>query len=300
MRGASVVSAQSQRAEHSREMKQPSSSGRSRKFADLRLRLISAAGLAALALGAIWLGGVWTALLAALGAFIMIQEWRSITAEAGGPAGRQLVPYAIGVIGGVLLLLVAPAWAAVLFLLGAAIIGLVIDARRGRLGAGLWSAFGALYVGGAAMALLALRGFESFGLVTIIWAVLIVIAADVGGYFAGRIIGGPKLWPQVSPNKTWAGMFGGVGLALLIGVIFSSATTDTYFLQVATVSGLMALISQAGDLGESALKRRFGVKDSGNILPGHGGLLDRLDGHLPAMILAAILTFSRGQAVFIW
>ncbi|HLS18412.1 MAG TPA: phosphatidate cytidylyltransferase [Paracoccaceae bacterium] len=282
-------------------MKQPEpDSGASRKFADLRLRLISAAGLAALALGAIWLGGVWTALLAALGAFIMMQEWRSITAEAGGAAGGQVAPYAIGVVGGVLLLLVVPAWMAVLFLLGAAIIGVVFDAGQGRLGAGLWSAFGALYVGGAAMALLALRGFDPFGLVTIIWAVLIVIGADVGGYFAGRIIGGPKLWPRVSPNKTWAGMLGGVGLALVIGVIFSSATTDTYFLQVGTVSALMAMVSQAGDLGESALKRHFGVKDSGNILPGHGGLLDRLDGHLPAMILAALLTFSRGQAVFVW
>lgn len=278
----------------------PTDSRSSRKFADLRLRLISAAGLAALALGCIWLGGMWTALLGGLAAFIMMQEWRSITAEAGGAAGGQVAPYAIGVVGGVLLLLVVPAWAAVLFLLGAAILGFVVDAGRGRFGAGLWSAFGTLYVGGAAMALLALRGFDPFGLVTIIWAVLIVIAADVGGYFAGRIIGGPKLWPRVSPNKTWAGMLGGVGLALIVGALFSWATTDTYFMQVGIVSAIMAMVSQAGDLGESALKRHFRVKDSGNILPGHGGLLDRLDGHLPAMILAAILTFSRGQAVFVW
>lgn len=274
--------------------------GAGQKFADLRLRLVSALALAALALACIWVGGVWTALLAALAGFIMMQEWRSISAEAGGPAGLPLAPYAVGVVGAVLLLLIVPGWAAVLFLGVCATAGLAMDAGRGRLQAGLWSAFGALYVGGAALALLALRGFDPFGLVTIIWAVLIVIAADVGGYFAGRIIGGPKLWPRVSPNKTWAGMLGGVGLALGVGAIFSWATTDTYFLQVGTVSALMAMVSQAGDLGESALKRHFGVKDSGNILPGHGGLLDRLDGHLPAMILAALLTFLRGQAVFIW
>lgn len=282
-------------------MKQPASDSRAaRKFADLRLRVISAIALAALALGCILLGGGWTALLGGLAAFIMMLEWRSITAEAGGAAGGQVVPYAVGAVGGVLLLFVAPAWAAVLFLMAAAVAGLVIDAGRGRFPAGIWSAFGVLYVGGAAMALLALRDFHPFGLITIIWAVLIVIAADIGGYFAGRVIGGPKLWPRISPNKTWAGILGGVGLSLAVGAIFSWVTTDTYFMQVGTVSAIMAVVSQAGDLGESALKRRFGVKDSGSILPGHGGLLDRLDGHLPAMILAALLTFSRGQAVFIW
>jgi phosphatidate cytidylyltransferase len=159
---------------------------------------------------------------------------------------------------------------------------------------------GTLYIGAAAMAFVLLRGFEPFGFLSIIWAALVVVAADVGGYFAGRMIGGPKLWPAVSPNKTWAGLIGGIVLAMLVGFVFSGATTGTYFYQVGTVSALAALLAQAGDLAESALKRRFGVKDAGTLMPGHGGLLDRLDGHMVAILVAAALTFTRGQAVFIW
>src|SRR5699024_8503294 len=155
------------------------------------------------------------------------------------------------------------------FLVGGAAAGMGLDARRARGEAGLWSVLGTLYIGGAAMALVGLRGVDPFGLLTILWAVLVVIAADAGGYFAGRTFGGPKLWRRVSPNKTWAGMIGGVALAVAVGVIFSWATTTDY-MQVCAASGLAALLSQAGDLGESALKRRFGVKDAGSILPGHG------------------------------
>ena len=262
--------------------------------------MISALAIAALALFCIWMGGIWIAILGAAAALVMMLEWRSITAEHGAAARLQAAPYAIAVAGGVLLLPVAQGWLAVLCLFAGAAAGLLLDASRGRLRAGLWSGAGALYVGGAAMALAALRGFDPFGLLTIVWAVLVVIAADVGGYFAGRTIGGPKLWRRVSPNKTWAGMVGGVALAVLVGGLFSWATTGTDYVQVCSVSALAALVSQAGDLGESALKRRFGVKDSGTILPGHGGLLDRLDGHLPAIIVAALVTFSRGEAVFVW
>ena len=270
------------------------------KFADLRLRAFSAIGIAALALLCAWAGGVWIALLAAAAAVIMVLEWRSITARRGGPAGPQAAPFVIAALGGVLLLEFGPVWAAVVFLIGVSLAGLALDARRGERAAGLWSVLGTLYIGGAAMALVALRGFEPYGFLTIVWAVLVVIAADVGGYFAGRTIGGPKLWRRVSPNKTWAGMVGGIVLAFLVGGLFSWGTTGTYYYQVCTVSAVAALLSQAGDLAESALKRRFGVKDAGTLIPGHGGLLDRLDGHIPAILVAAIVTFSRHETVFIW
>lgn len=169
---------------------------------------------------------------------------------------------------------------------------------------------GGVYISAAVIAFVALRGIETcngepcasgpIGLLSILWAALVVIAADVGGYFAGRVIGGPKLWPRVSPKKTWAGLGGGVVLAFIVGGLFSWATTGTYFYQVCTVSMIAALLSQGGDLAESAVKRRFGVKDSGSILPGHGGLLDRLDGHMAAILVAAVVTFSRGQPVFVW
>ena len=209
-------------------------------------------------------------------------------------------PYALAAVAGVFALQFGPAWAAVLLLFGLAAAGFGWDAQHGRRMSGLWSVAGALYIGGAAMAFVALRGVEPYGFLTIIWAALVVIAADVGGYFAGRTIGGPRLWPAVSPNKTWAGLLGGIVLAFLVGGLFSWATTGTYFYEVCTVSAIAAVLAQAGDLAESALKRRFGVKDAGTLIPGHGGLLDRLDGHMAAILVAAVFTFTRDQAVFIW
>ncbi len=278
----------------------PSIADLSGKFADLRLRLISALAVGAVALLCIWLGGIWIALLAALAALAMILEWRSITAHDGRPAGMDAAPYAVAAVAGVLAVYFGVAWAGALLLIGLALAGYAWDAQRGRERAGRWAVAGAIYIGGAAMAFVALRGVESYGFLSIIWAAIVVIAADVGGYFAGRTIGGSKLWPAVSPNKTWAGLLGGILLAFLVGGVFSWATTGTYFYQVCTVSAIAALLAQAGDLAESALKRHFGVKDAGTLVPGHGGLLDRLDGHMAAILVAALVTFTRDQAVFVW
>ncbi len=159
---------------------------------------------------------------------------------------------------------------------------------------------GTFYIGTATIAFVLLRDVEPFGFLSILWAALVVVAADIGGYFAGRIIGGPKLWPAVSPKKTWAGLGGGVFLAFLVGGIFSWATTGTYFYQVCIVSMIAAVVSQAGDLAESALKRRFDVKDASGLIPGHGGVLDRLDGHMAAVLVAAAVTFARDKPVFVW
>jgi phosphatidate cytidylyltransferase len=163
-----------------------------------------------------------------------------------------------------------------------------------------WGVAGGAYIGIAGIGFLYLRAMEPHGLITALWVFLVVAAADVGGYFAGRLIGGPKLWPRVSPNKTWAGTGGGAALAIGLGGLFSWATTGTYYLQVCTVSAAAAVLSQGGDLAESALKRHFGVKDSGRLLPGHGGALDRFDGLLAAVLAVALIAWWRGQTVFIW
>lgn len=270
------------------------------RFADLRLRALSGVAVGALALLFVWLGGIWITLLAALAALGMVLELRSIVAQRGDPARADVAPYALAAVGGVLLVHFGTGPAAVLVLIGLSSIGLGWDARRHRQTEGFWSALGTLYIGGAAIGFVALREFDPFGFLSIVWAALVVVAADIGGYFAGRTIGGPKLWRAVSPNKTWAGLGGGVVLAFLVGGLFSWATTGTYFLQVCTVSAIAALLAQAGDLAESALKRRFHVKDAGTLIPGHGGLLDRLDGHMAAILVAAAVTFTREQAVFVW
>jgi len=262
--------------------------------------MISGALLGGAAFGLLWLGGTWSALLVAALAAAMAWEWRGVTtapapdppenrvlpvlAPAGAVLGLHFLgwPVALGWLGGLALILAVADW----YLRGARAAG--------------WAALGGAYIGIACMAFLALRAFEPFGFLTAFWIVLVVAAADSGGYFAGRLIGGPKLWPSVSPKKTWAGLAGGMGLAFLVGGLFSWATTGTYFQEVCTVSAIAALLAQAGDLAESALKRHFGVKESGDLIPGHGGALDRCDGLTAATLVAAAVTFWRGQTVFIW
>ena len=271
------------------------------RFSDLRTRLISAGALGAVALACLWLGGLWTGVLAALAGGLMMAEWRAITAaHVDDEPVRSGALYIFAVGWAPLAHYVRGVEIALFGLVAMAIYGLVLDIRRGQRAQGFWACLGVGYIGLAALALVELRAVEPYGFLSILWAGLVVIAADVGGYFAGKTIGGPKLWPAVSPKKTWSGIVGGVALAFLVGGVFSWATTGTYFPQVCAVSVVAAVLSQMGDLGESALKRRFGVKDAGAILPGHGGLLDRLDGHIAALLVVAAVTFWRGEAVFIW
>jgi phosphatidate cytidylyltransferase len=124
---------------------------------------------------------------------------------------------------------------------------------------------------------------------------LVVWVTDIGGYFAGRGIGGPKLWPRVSPKKTWAGAVGGFAASLVVAggfAAFDLGKTGPFLM----LGAMLSVVSQLGDLFESAVKRRFGVKDSSHIIPGHGGLLDRLDGFVAAVVMAAIFGFLRGGA----
>jgi phosphatidate cytidylyltransferase len=134
---------------------------------------------------------------------------------------------------------------------------------------------------------------QVWGFTALVLVLLVVWVTDIGGYFAGRGIGGPKLWPRVSPKKTWAGAIGGFVASLVIALGFAAfklGETGPLLLLAAALS----IASQLGDLFESAVKRRFGVKDSSQIIPGHGGLLDRLDGFVAAIALAATLGLLRG------
>lgn len=263
------------------------------RMADLRTRTLSGLALAAFAAAPIALGGPVAALfIAAMGA-AMGWEFRRITV---GP--RDAAAYAAGIAAAVLLAGLGQG-AAGLGLLAATGAGFaLIDARATRPPG--WAMVGAATAGLAALAFATLRGMEPHGLNIAVWIAVIVVATDTGAYFAGRLIGGPKLWPRVSPKKTWAGLGGGMALAALCGGLFSWATTGTYAGEVTTVSALAAMVAQGGDLAESALKRRFGVKDSGRLMPGHGGALDRLDGFAAATLVAAAVTLLRDKPVFMW
>ncbi|MHA1599153.1 MAG: phosphatidate cytidylyltransferase [Alphaproteobacteria bacterium] len=162
-----------------------------------------------------------------------------------------------------------------------------------------WLAFGAIYIVFPSLALLWLRGAGG-GRETVVWLLVLVWAADIGAYAAGRTIGGPKLAPAISPNKTWAGLFGCIAASALAGAAVANYFGTSGLFGVALISGFIGMLSQAGDLLESWVKRHFGVKDSSNLIPGHGGLLDRVDGLLAAALAAALIGFANKGNMALW
>jgi phosphatidate cytidylyltransferase len=162
-------------------------------------------------------------------------------------------------------------------------------------------AAGVLYIGLAGIALISLRHDNEAGRDNVLFLFLVVWASDIGAYLAGRALGGPKLAPGISPNKTWSGAAGGLLSALLVGGACALAfTPGASLLAITVVATLLSVASMLGDLAESAMKRRFKVKDTSSLIPGHGGLLDRLDGVLAAAPVAAVLSFALGHGRPLW
>jgi phosphatidate cytidylyltransferase len=168
-----------------------------------------------------------------------------------------------------------------------------------------WAAAGFFYAVAAQVASVLVRLDSAKGFLALMFVLLIVWVTDIGGYFAGRGIGGPKLWPRVSPKKTWAGAIGGFAASLAVAIGFS-ALGHGKTLPLLVLAAALSIAAQFGDLFESAVKRRFGVKDSSHIIPGHGGVMDRLDGFVAAIVLAAIFGYLRGgvdgvgRALMVW
>jgi phosphatidate cytidylyltransferase len=262
-------------------------------MSELRLRVISGVVMMVVALAALWLGGIAFWALASLLAILMMIEWSQMA-----KAARWQVWLAAALAAAVMLeaslfafkgagSLADPYYRLLAIntveLTGVAAILLAVISFRARLGAGL------LYAALPAIALVIIRQQAGQGLMLALWTLVIVWATDIGAYFAGRAIGGPKLAPKLSPNKTWAGLIGGMAAAAIIGVAVAAAARLPLYCWVAGAP--LAVAAQIGDLFESWLKRRSGVKDSGKLLPGHGGVLDRLDGVVPvAMLVASCVT----------
>jgi phosphatidate cytidylyltransferase len=154
------------------------------------------------------------------------------------------------------------------------------------------SGAGVLYAGLPVVALGWIRGDEPLGFLATLFVLLAVIVTDIGAYASGRSLGGPKLWPAVSPNKTWSGLIGGVLAASIAGGLFAWLSGTGSASWLAGLGLVLGLVAQGGDLAESALKRHFGVKDSSNLIPGHGGVMDRMDGIVTASVIAAIVAFA--------
>ena len=258
-------------------------------FADLGPRIGSAILMIAAALGALYIGGDLFVLFW-LGAAVAVNwEWQQLV---GGE--KLLARYAAGgatiAVAAALGHLSQPLPALAALMIGAACVAMLSDAGRR-----IWAGSGALYAGALAFSVCLLRASQPFGLAAVAMLFAIVWGTDIFAYFGGRLIGGPKLWPAVSAGKTWSGTITGVvsgaalGLAAArLGVGESLALLPTFLICLVT-----GAVSQAGDLFESAIKRRYGVKDSSNLIPGHGGVMDRLDGFTFAAIFAAGLGLVR-------
>ncbi len=253
--------------------------------------------LAPLALGAVWAGGPWVLALVLLAATAMGWEWTRLAARGRFGATAALIPMT-GLAATAALSLGAGAAIACLIAVLGALLVLAAAAASGK-GEPLWAAAGTFWIALGALAFLALAGLPEKVHETVFWLLAVVWANDIAAYAAGRGIGGPKLAPRVSPNKTWAGFAGGVVASGLVGWL-AGLVSETNLAPLIGMSLLLGVAAQLGDLAESWAKRHFGVKDSSRLIPGHGGLLDRVDGLLAASVLAWVATLAAGRPPLLW
>lgn len=262
---------------------------------ELRLRILSGIVMAAVVLAATWYGGLAFRLLSAAIALLVYYEWSTITRLGNGDR----------LIGWVLLGLIAIA-----IILGATGLGVVLLAAgliltfvRAIAGdeAKVWLPAGLFYAGLSGLSLAAIRGGDATGLSAMLFVFALVWATDILAYFVGRAIGGPKLAPKISPGKTWSGAIGGTVSAVVAGSAVALSLTDASPIWIVPTALVLSVASQAGDLFESFIKRRFGVKDSSHLIPGHGGVMDRVDGLViacfAAFLLMAVRALTSGQAL---
>jgi phosphatidate cytidylyltransferase len=278
----------------------------------LKLRVLSALVLAPIAIGAVWFGWPFLPLLTAVAAAVMVWEWSRLcrgggsgtAAPGAAPAGVLASdPSGLVLVATVLASVAAAAFAASgvgigLCVAGAALVFILAEREHGV--SSIWLASGALWIGLPCVLVLWLATRDGSGRATLLWILAIVWATDIGAYAFGSQIGGPRLAPRWSPRKTWAGLFGGAVCAALAGWGTASLLGLSPVLPLVLISAGLAIIEQFGDLAESVAKRRFGVKDSSALIPGHGGLLDRLDGLLAVIPAVALLSLIAGGSVLEW
>jgi phosphatidate cytidylyltransferase len=254
---------------------------------NLLLRVLSAAVLAPLAVGAAYWGGWVFALFWAIAALAVWWEWVRLIDPEGSQGAL--------VLGGCALVLEALLAATerfdkALLIVLLALFGIAVTATRHA----KWIAAGILYASTLLIAPLVIRTDDQFGFAAILLLFAVVWSTDIGGYFGGRAFGGPKLAPAISPKKTWSGAIVGTAVAAAAAFAVVRWQHDTSPVHIALLAVLLSAVSQAGDLFESALKRRFGAKDASGLIPGHGGVMDRLDGFIVAALVGALVGVLRG------
>jgi phosphatidate cytidylyltransferase len=252
----------------------------------LRLRVLSALVLIPAALAAVWFGAPWTAIIVAVAGLAMAWEWGRLAATGQGRLGAAVVMTAVAL---TVAAAAADRFGLAIAIAAAGALGVALMQRRDR----GWIASGTLWIASGCLAFLWLATPVGGGRNTVLCLLAVVWATDIVAYLAGKSIGGPRLAPQLSPNKTWAGLagglLGGAGAGIATALLVGASPGST-----AAVSLLLSIVAQAGDLAESWAKRHFAVKDTSALIPGHGGALDRLDGLLAASIAAALLVLASG------
>ncbi len=274
---------------------------------NLLLRIASAAVLAPIVLAAAYLGGWFFLVLCALSASAILWEWtRLVTGRSDlhilAPGGTVLAA-AAALVGAN-----APVIATVAIAAGAVLAGIaaLAETSRNAQDRGLWAAGGVVYAGVAFLGPALLRSGTELGFEAFLFLAATVWLTDTFAYSVGRAIGGPLLWPRVSPNKTWAGAIGGLVGGLAGGTLVAYAGGMGRLVVVGVIALLLSALAQAGDLIESAIKRHFGAKDTSQLIPGHGGLMDRLDGFLVAALAAVVIgilhqgTYAPARGLLVW
>jgi phosphatidate cytidylyltransferase len=265
------------------------------RWGDLRTRVLSTIVMIPAAVLCAWIGGAAFAAMVGLISIGMAYEWLRMCRAPLDPLSVLLfasLPLAVlltalGTGGGALVLL--------------AVITAAATARPRAPGLARLLPFGVPYIGPAAIALVWLRSASDHGFANVVILLLVIWATDIGAYAVGRALGGPRLAPRISPGKTWSGSVGGLLAGMAVGVAAAFVLgIGIAGWQAALLAGVIGSVGQAGDLLESLLKRRFDVKDSGHLIPGHGGLLDRLDAVLTAAPAAALLALLLGGGVMRW
>ena len=255
---------------------------------NLMLRIVSSLVLAPLAIAAAYFGGLVFFAFWAVAALAVLWEWQTLV--CAGERNPVLATGAVALAGsGLLIVLDRPGIAIALIALGCfGAAALASNVRR------MWCAAGLVYAAALLIAPVLLRRDANFGLAAILFLFVIVWLTDITAYFVGRAAGGPKLMPRVSPNKTWSGAIAGTVASMIGGVIVASQFDIGGLAAVAVVAFVLSVVSQVGDLAESAVKRQFNAKDASQLIPGHGGLMDRLDGFVAAAVAGVLIGTAHG------
>ena len=261
----------------------------------LQQRVISALVLAPIAVVALYYGGLYFLLFLVGAALIMAYEWCHASLEKS--PGILTFLTAASIVGAIIFSYKYDLFQSIaVIILGSVLVvfAAITLKKKDRL---IWAWIGPFCIGLPVLSLLMLRGIPDMGFAVTLGLFLVIWATDIGAYFSGKTIGGPKIAPAISPNKTWAGLIGGIISAMIVAYLVNRYLVDG---QVATIwilglGAICAILAQMGDFAESAWKRHFGIKDASNLIPGHGGVMDRLDGvFLTAPVLMVIIMFMNG------